>query len=62
VEKATIAPGNLHTEKRRLLVGCGESTALELLEVQPAGKKRMSTEAFLNGYKITEGERIGEPS
>jgi methionyl-tRNA formyltransferase len=62
VGEPAVAPGTLHVEKRRLLAGCGENTVLELLELQPAGKKRMSAEAFLNGYKISEGERMGEQS
>lgn len=61
-DERAVAIGTLRVEKRRLLVGCGENTVLELLEVQPAGKKRMSAEAFLNGYKISEGERMGERS
>jgi methionyl-tRNA formyltransferase len=62
VGEPAVASGTLHVEKRRLLAGCGEETVLELLELQPAGKKRMSAEAFLNGYKISEGERMGERS
>lgn len=61
-DKSAVASGTLHVEKRRLLAGCGGNTVLELLEVQPAGKKRMSAEAFLNGYKISSGERMGERS
>lgn len=41
-------------------VGCGAHTALELLEVQMEGKKRMSARAFVNGYRPREGERLGE--
>ncbi|MDQ2776814.1 MAG: methionyl-tRNA formyltransferase [Acidobacteriota bacterium] len=59
-EAATLAPGTLHYEKRRLFAGCGNGTALELLDVQPAGKKRMNAEDFLNGYKILQDERLGE--
>jgi methionyl-tRNA formyltransferase len=54
-------PGRLRAAKRRLFAGCGEHTVLELLELQPAGKKRMNAEAFLNGYKIMETEFLGEP-
>jgi methionyl-tRNA formyltransferase len=50
----------IQTEKRNLLVGCGEGTALQLLEVQPPGKKRIPAEAFINGYKPVLGERMGE--
>ncbi len=51
--------GTLRTEKRCVLVGCGEGTALELLEIQLAGKKRMTAEAFLNGYQLTADEQLG---
>ena len=57
---AALSPGTLAAEKRHLLVGCGHNTALQLLEVQPSGKKRMSAEAFTNGYKPVSGERMGE--
>lgn len=57
-EGRDIAPGVLKVEHRRLFAGCGEATALELLEVQPAGKRGMATDAFLNGYKIASGERL----
>jgi len=40
-------------------VGCGERTALELLEVQMEGKKRMSAGDFVNGYRPREGEHLG---
>ncbi len=61
-EDAALPPGVLRIRKRRLFAGCGEDTALELLEVQPAGKKRMSAEAFLNGYQLVDGEKLGEKS
>jgi methionyl-tRNA formyltransferase len=41
-------------------VGCSAHTALELLEVQMAGKKRMSARDFVNGYRPREAERMGE--
>jgi methionyl-tRNA formyltransferase len=44
----------------RLFVGCGESTALELLEVQPDGKKRISAGDFVHGYRPEVGERLGD--
>jgi methionyl-tRNA formyltransferase len=42
-------------EIRGSRVGCGEG-ALELIEVQPEGKKRMTAEAFLNGHQVKDGE------
>jgi methionyl-tRNA formyltransferase len=59
---ADAAPGALVVEKRRVFAGCGEKSALELLEVQLAGKKRMSAEAFANGYQIRAAERLGANS
>lgn len=58
--EVSFSPGVLKRDKRRLLAGCGGHTALQLLEVQPAGKKRMSAEAFLNGYQIAQNEQLGE--
>ncbi len=54
-----LSSGVLATDRKRLLVGCGGGTALELLEVQPAGKKRMSGESWVNGYKLKDGEKLG---
>jgi methionyl-tRNA formyltransferase len=57
--EGNLPPGNLQAEKRRVLVGCGGNTALELLEIQLAGKKRMTADALLNGYKLSENEQLG---
>jgi methionyl-tRNA formyltransferase len=43
-----------------LFVGCRDNTAIELLEVQPEGKKRMPASDFVSGYRPHEGERIGQ--
>jgi len=54
----TLVPGQLRRDGDRLLVGCGDS-AVELLEVQPQGKRRMAARDFVNGYKPQDGERLG---
>ena len=36
-----------------------KNPALELIEVQLPGKKRMAVEAFLNGYHLTKNEKLG---
>jgi methionyl-tRNA formyltransferase len=56
-----LPPGVLLVEKRQLFAGCGADSSLELLEVQPAGKNRMPAEAFLNGYKLSNKDMLGEP-
>ena len=43
-------PGDLIILKDRLFVSTGD-TPLEILSLQPAGKKRMEADAFLRGYK-----------
>ena len=44
----------------RLFVGCGNSSALELLEVQPEGKKRISARDFVHGYRPQVSNKFGE--
>jgi methionyl-tRNA formyltransferase len=56
---ATRGPGTLSVENNGLLASCGQGTALELLEVQPEGKKKMAARDFLNGYRPQNGERLG---
>jgi methionyl-tRNA formyltransferase len=41
-----------------LLIACGTG-AVRLLELQRAGKKPMSADAFLRGFRIARGERLG---
>jgi len=59
IEDRAAAPGALAVESSRLLVGCGDATTLELLTLQPEGKKRMSARDFLHGYHPANGERLG---
>jgi len=55
----TVPPAEIKIEGERLFAGCGANTALELLEVQPAGRRRMPARDFLHGYHLTAGERLG---
>ena len=57
---AVVKPSEVRVEDSRLLVGCGHNTALELLEVQPEGKKRMGAADFINGYRPKAGEKLGD--
>ncbi|MFZ0321724.1 MAG: methionyl-tRNA formyltransferase [Candidatus Sulfotelmatobacter sp.] len=58
VERA-IAMAELKVEGERLLVGCGEGSALEILELQLEGKKRTSAAEFIRGYHPVVGEKLG---
>ena len=49
----------LQLDGSRLFVAVHESEALEIIELQPAGKKRMTAEEFLRGYPIQDGYRFG---
>jgi methionyl-tRNA formyltransferase len=52
-------PGQMLPQKKRLLIAGGEATAIEAMEVQLEGKKRMSAEAFLNGQHLEDNEKLG---
>jgi methionyl-tRNA formyltransferase len=52
------SPGQVLTSGPTLLVGCGEG-ALEILELQRAGGKRLDAEQFLRGYPLKPGARFG---
>ncbi|CAM2005802.1 methionyl-tRNA formyltransferase [Acanthopleuribacter pedis] len=57
----TGEPGTLaQVTKKRMLVACADNTLLNVLEVQPAGKKVMPIHAFINGYKPTVGETLAK--
>jgi methionyl-tRNA formyltransferase len=44
----------------RLFVRCHGDTWLEILELQPEGKRRMSARDFINGYRPKTGDRFGQ--
>ena len=59
---SSLNPGELHVADKKdgkLLVGCGNSTVLELMQLQPEGKKALTAPEFINGYRPTQGERLG---
>jgi methionyl-tRNA formyltransferase len=51
-------PGALFTHDRRLYASCGGGAALELMAVQPEGKKAMEAAEFLNGFRLQPGEML----
>jgi methionyl-tRNA formyltransferase len=53
-----LSESKLSIEGELLLVGCGGNTALELLEVQLEGKRRMAARDFIHGYHPSSGEEL----
>jgi methionyl-tRNA formyltransferase len=47
----TLKPFQFHQTKTELVIGCGKD-ALQILEIQQEGKKRMSVEEFLRGFSF----------
>ena len=58
IERA-VAAGELLVESGLLISGCGGGSALQLLEVQLEGKKRMPAADFVHGYQPRTGEMLG---
>ena len=54
-----IQPGIIGSDRDRMLVGCGDETVIEFVEVQMEGKKRMAATEFLRGFQVSGGERLG---
>jgi len=50
-------PGEVMDADGRLVVACGER-AVDILEVQQQGRRRMEAIDFLNGYALESGERL----
>ena len=67
-----LTPGELAVEGTRLFVGCGDGhskgrgkdkntdRALELIEIQVEGKRRMTAQEFINGYRPKSGDHLGQ--
>ena len=51
--------GEVLIEDGRLIVGCAARSALELLEVQPEGRNRLTAAEFLRGAALSSGSRLG---
>jgi methionyl-tRNA formyltransferase len=56
---SNLSPGELRVGDEKLFVGCGARTVLQLLQVQPEGKKSLTAREFINGYHPAAAERLG---
>ena len=48
-EKTSFPAGTLVTNKKKFVISMADGSQLELLEVQPTGKKKMNIKDYLNG-------------
>ncbi len=51
VSRISLKPFEFHQTKTELIIGCGND-ALQILEIQLEGKKRMGIDEFLRGFKF----------
>jgi methionyl-tRNA formyltransferase len=54
-----LSLGELRVEGDHLLAGCGQGSAIELVELQLEGKKRTLGADFIRGYRPHPGETLG---
>lgn len=59
VQPGSAAPGEV-VQTRPLVIACGGGTALEVLELQAEGSKRMKAEVYLCGHPIQPGTCLGK--
>jgi methionyl-tRNA formyltransferase len=55
----TAEGGTLLASEGTLFAACGDGTWLELVEVQPEGKRRMTAGEFLRGHSLSSEARLG---
>jgi methionyl-tRNA formyltransferase len=56
---SNLGAGELRVGDEKLFVGCGQRTVLQLLQIQPEGKKALTAREFINGYHPVAAERLG---
>ena len=55
----TSEPGTIIDSDQKIIIACGNKSALEIKVLQKPGKKILSANDFLNGTKINIGEKFG---
>jgi methionyl-tRNA formyltransferase len=59
VKDVALSEGAISVDAKKVLVGCAENSAIELLTVTPSGKKEMSAIEWARGARLTDGEYFG---
>ncbi len=58
-ERADAPPGQvIHAADNRLSLACGDGSIVNLVTLQPSGKKAVDVREFLRGYRVKVGERF----
>ena len=61
IEQLVFTPGQIiEARGDRLIIACGEATALRVSELQTEGGRRLTPRDFLNGTHLKVGEMLGQ--
>ena len=52
-------PGTIINTNQKIIIACGNKSALEIKLLQKPGKRMISANEFLNGTNINVGEKFG---
>lgn len=53
INEINLSVGEIKQTKTNIFIGCGNGS-IEIMELQPEGRKRLTAEEFLRGYKLKE--------
>ena len=59
VEYHALKPGYIAADGQKVIVGCANNSAIELISVVPAGKKEMPAADWARGARLQGGENFG---
>ncbi len=59
-EHRALSAGEVAILAKKICIGAGDGSALEVLALQPEGKKKMNAVDIINGQFLREGEKLGE--
>lgn len=59
VPPETVPGSMMAGDPEHLCVGAGQAGGVEILELQPAGKRRMTALEFLRGHRVHKGDFLG---
>lgn len=51
-----LPPGRISISNEELIVGCANGSALQIVQIQPSGKRAMKAEEWLNGARFVTGD------